>query len=222
VEYLYSNGGQFLSEDGTKTMFNSPEGIEAVQFMVDMVNKYNVVQPGITTMDIDEGRAIFTEGRAIFHRNWLYVWAMAQSHETTKVKDKVGIALLPTFKEGMNTLTLGGWSWAVNKYTKHPEQAARVALFLGGYDAQRFRALNTEWVPALTDVLGDPEVVAKYPIYQEMYKMTSYIKSRPKSPFYTQISDIMQAELQEAILQNKTVEQALNDAEEQIQYILED
>ena len=134
----------------------------------------------------------------------------------------MGLALLPTFKEGMNVSTLGGWSWSVNKFTKHPEEAAKVAMFLGGPEAQKLRALKGNRVPPYLPVLNDPEVVAKYPEYQEMYKMTQYIKSRPKSPFYTQMSDIMQAELQNAILQKKTVEQAFNDADEQIKAILEE
>ena len=220
-EFLYSNGGTFLDESGTKPIFTSPEALEAAQFMVDMANKYKITQPGITTMDIDEGRAIFTEGKAIFHRNWLYVWAMAQHHESTKVAGKIGIALLPTFKEGMNTSTLGGWSWAVNKATKNPEAAAKAALFLGGPEAQKIRATKGDRVPALLPVMNDPEVVAKNPVYPEMYKFAKYIKSRPKSPFYTQISDIFQTALQAAIVQQKSVEDALNDAAEEIEMILE-
>ena len=222
VEFLYSNGGEFLDPTGKKVMFNSPEGREAAQFMVDMANKYKVVQPGNTTMDLDEGRTIFTNGKAIFHRNWLYVWALAQHHEGSKVKDKVGIALVPTFKEDKVTCTLGGWSWSVNKFTKYPEAAAKVALFLGGPEAQKLRALKGNRVPPYLPVLNDPDVVAKNPEYLEMYKMSAYIKSRPKSPFYTQMSDFMQAELQNAILQKKTVEQAFNDAAAQIQPILEE
>jgi multiple sugar transport system substrate-binding protein len=221
MEFLYSNGGQFLDDTGKKVLFNSKEGIEAAQFMVDLANKYKVVQPGITTMDLDEGRAIFTEGKVIFHRNWLYVWGMSQYHESTKVKGKVGIALLPTFKEGMNTSTLGGWSWSVNAFTKHKEEAAKAALFLGGPVAQKIRATKADRVPPLLPVLNDPDVVAKNPEYLEMFKFAKYIKSRPKSPFYTQMSDIFQAELQSAIVQQKTAEQAMNDAAEQIQPILE-
>ena len=221
-EFLYSNGGAFLDETGTMPVFTSPEALEAAQFMVDMANKYKIVQPGITTMDIDEGRAIFTGGKAIFHRNWLYVWAMAQFHESSKVKDKIGVALLPTFKEGMHTSTLGGWSWAVNKFTKHPEAAAKAALFLGGPEAQKIRALKGDYVPPLLPVLNDPDVVAKNPIYLEMLKFAQYIKSRPKSPFYTQISDIFQTELQAAIVQKKSVEDAMNTAAEEIAAILEE
>jgi maltose-binding protein MalE len=55
-----------------------------------------------------------------------------------------------------------------------------------------------------------------------MLKFAEFIKSRPKSPFYTQISDIFQTELQAAIVEKKSVEDALNDAAEEIQAILEE
>lgn len=221
VEFLHSNGGRFLDESGTKILFTEPESVEAIQFMSDMVNTYKIVQPGITTMGVDEGRTIFTEGRAVFHRNWLYVWALAEHHEASKVKGKVGVMLLPTFKEGMNTSTLGGWSFSVNAFTEHKEEAVKAALFLGGPEAQKIRALKSNRVPPYLPVLNDPDVVAKNPVYLEMAKFANNIKSRPKTPFYTQISDIFQAELQEAILMRKTPEEAVNDAAEEIEPLLE-
>ena len=70
-------------------------------------------------------------------------------------------------------------------------------------------------------MLNDPEVVEKNPVYLEMAKFANFIKSRPKTPFYTQISDIFQAELQEAILMRKTPEEAVQDAAEEIEPLLE-
>jgi len=34
--FLWANGGQILSEDGTRAAFNGPAGVEALQFMVDL------------------------------------------------------------------------------------------------------------------------------------------------------------------------------------------
>ena len=39
---LYQNGGQLLSDDGTQAAFNSPEGLDALQFWVDHVREYNL------------------------------------------------------------------------------------------------------------------------------------------------------------------------------------
>jgi sn-glycerol 3-phosphate transport system substrate-binding protein len=38
----YSNGGETLSADGTKVLWDQPKNIEALQFWYDLVNKYNV------------------------------------------------------------------------------------------------------------------------------------------------------------------------------------
>lgn len=42
VTYLYQNGGDLLNKENTRAAFNGPEGVEALQFWVDMFNKYKV------------------------------------------------------------------------------------------------------------------------------------------------------------------------------------
>ena len=41
----YSNGGETLSADGTKVLWDQPKNIEALQFWHDLVNKYKVTPP---------------------------------------------------------------------------------------------------------------------------------------------------------------------------------
>ena len=39
------NGGKILSDDGKKVVYNSAEGIEALQFWGDLVTKHRVMPP---------------------------------------------------------------------------------------------------------------------------------------------------------------------------------
>jgi multiple sugar transport system substrate-binding protein len=48
---MYQNGGAFASGDKKKATMNSPEAIEAAQFVQDLVYKYKVSPPGITDSD---------------------------------------------------------------------------------------------------------------------------------------------------------------------------
>jgi multiple sugar transport system substrate-binding protein len=219
-EYLFSNNGQFLDSTGKKTLFTEKPSVEAVQFMVDLVNKYKVMQPGVTTMGLDDGRIIFTEGRSVFHRNWNYVWATAESHPDSKIKGKTGTSLVPHFPNGPHVATLGGWSYSVNAFSKHKAEAKKLAMFLGGPEAQKIRALDGDRTPTMYPLLSDPDVVKKYPVYLDWQKEAESAKSRPKSPFYTQLSTIFQAELQNAILMKKSPEQAMKDAADQMKPIL--
>jgi multiple sugar transport system substrate-binding protein len=219
TEYLWSNNGEFFDSTGKKIMFTSPQSVEAVQFMVDLIHKYKIVQPGITTMGLDDGRKIFTEGKAIFHRNWNYAWARSQSPES-KIAGKVGLDKVPRFPNGPFATTLGGWSFSVNRFTKYKKESAELAKFLGGWDAQKIRAIEGERTPTILKLLNDPDVVAVYPVYPRMMDTAYGAKARPKSPFYTQISDIFQKELSQALILRKTPRQALQDAAREIEPII--
>ena len=221
VEYLWSNGGKFLDSSGKKVRFTERASVDAVQFMVDMVHKYKVVQPGITTMGLDDGRVIFTEGRAVFHRNWNYAYSMANDHPESKVTGKVESSVVPRFKNGPHSTCLGGWSFSVNAFTKNKDEAVKLALFLGGEEVQKIRALEGDRTPTILPLLTDPDVLAKYPVYAAWQKDADGAKARPKSPFYTQLSDIFQRELQEALLQRKTPEQAMKDAAADVEMVIQ-
>jgi len=219
-EYLFSNNGRFLDDTGKKTLFTEKPSIEAVQFMVDLVNKYKIMQQGALTDTLDTGRIIFTEGRSVFHRNWNYVYSTAESHPDSKIKGKTGTALVPRFPNGPHVATLGGWSYSVNAFSKNQAEYKKLAVFLGGADAQKIRALDGDITPTMYSLLGDPDVVKKYPVYLAWQKEAESAKSRPKSPFYTQLSTIFQAELQNALLMKKSPEQAMKDAAEQMKPVL--
>ena len=220
VEYLWSNNGEFLDKTGRKALFNKNRGVEAVQFMIDLVHKYKIVQPGILSMSLDEGRRIFTEGHAVFHRNWNYVWNIAQDDPESKIAGKVGVDIIPRFPQGEHATCLGGWSHSVNNFSKHKDEAAKFAVFMSGWEVQKHRALYGLQTPTILKLLTEPDVVAKRPVYPRLMEIAYTAQPRPKSPFYTQISDILQGELQEALLQNKTAKEALDSAVEEIESII--
>jgi len=220
VEYLWSNNGEFLDETGKKVLFNKKEGVEALQFMVDLVHKYKIVQPGILTMTLDEGRTIFTEGHAIFHRNWNYVWNIAQDPES-KIVGKVGVNVIPRFPQGEHATCLGGWSHSVNNFSKHKDEAAKFAAFMSSWEVQKYRALYGLQTPTILKLLTEPDVVAKHSVYPRLMEIAYGARSRPKSPFYAQISDILQGELHEALLLRKTPKEALDSVAEEIKSVIE-
>ena len=52
MAFLYSFGAKLTNEDETKVLMNSPEAVEGLQFLVDLVNKYHVVPKGVEGMGV--------------------------------------------------------------------------------------------------------------------------------------------------------------------------
>jgi len=220
VEYLWSNGGEYLDKTGKEVLFTNKEGVEALQFMVDLVNKYKITQTGVLSMSLDEGRTIFTEGHAVFHRNWNYVWNMAQG-EDSKIAGKIGVDAIPRFPGGEHVTCLGGWSHSVNNFSEHKDEAAKFAVFMSSWEVQKYRALNGLRTPTILKLLSDPDVVAKHPVYPRLMEIAYGARARPKTPFYTQVSDIIQKEMHEALLQRKSAKEALDAAAEEIEFVIQ-
>jgi len=219
VEYLWSNGGEYLDKENQEILFNQKEGVEALQFMIDLVHKYKVTHPGVLTMSLDEGRTVFTEGHAIFHRNWNYVWPISQGPES-KIAGKVGVDLIPRFKGGEHVTCLGGWSNSVNNFSKHKDEAAKFAKFMSSWEVQKYRALHGLRTPTILHLLTEPDVVAKHPVYPRIQEVAYGARSRPKTPFYVQISDILQTEMHKALNLEKSPKEALDAAAEEIKALL--
>lgn len=58
MTFLFSNGGLFFNEDETQAAFNTPQGLEALEFLTAMHLEHRVMQPGF------EGEQAFIDGRS--------------------------------------------------------------------------------------------------------------------------------------------------------------
>lgn len=218
LEYVWGNGGNVL--DGKKVVLNSPQNVEALQFMVDLVNKYNIVPPGVTTYLEEDSRRVFTEGKSVFMRNWPYAWKLA-NQEGSKVKGKVGIVPMPIGPRGKEPgATLGGWNLAINKYSRNVDAAVKFVKFWTSYDAQKFAAIEGARLPTRKAVYKDPDVLKVNPHFASFYDVFVTAKPRPVSPFYPMLSDAMQIQIHRAITGKISPQKALDNAAKTIEAIV--
>ena len=65
LELAFAAGGKILSDDGKKSVIDSPENLKALQFMVDGI-KDGAAPKAVTTYMEEEARRTFEAGRADF------------------------------------------------------------------------------------------------------------------------------------------------------------
>ncbi|WP_314584915.1 sugar ABC transporter substrate-binding protein [Paenibacillus terrigena] len=110
--WLWSNGGQQMNEDYTKTLIDSPESIAAFQMMGDFVKNgwAPKVDGTYDQMWLNGQIAFFPTGD----------WGIASSVDAGI---NVGYALMPAGSSGQSITSLGGVEWGVFKNSNNKKEA---------------------------------------------------------------------------------------------------
>ncbi|MDK2879483.1 MAG: trehalose/maltose transport system substrate-binding protein [Thermoanaerobacteraceae bacterium] len=220
TEYLWGNGGDIIDKDG-KVVVNSPQAVEALQFMIDMMKKYKIVPEGALTYREDESLQVFQEGKSIFHRNWAYAWGVVQG-DNSKVKDKVGIVPMPAApgKSDMPTSTFGPQGYMISKFSKHPKEAWEFLKFLTNKDNQKKLFAKAGMTPTIMSIYEDSEFAKDMPYLKQNLESFLKAKPRPMTPYYKQLSDILQINIHKALIGELSAKEALDKAAEEIEKVI--
>jgi len=168
----------------------------------------------------EETRRAFQDGRAVFLRNWPYVWAETQ-REGSPVRGKVGWASLPTLHGSPGAGALGGWQLAVNAHSppRRRRAAEKLVAFLTSPEAEVLLALSYSRNPARRAVYDDPRVRSGAPFIAGLLPLALGARPRPVSPFYLLASDAIQGELSAAISGLRPPEEALRRAQRIVDHL---
>jgi multiple sugar transport system substrate-binding protein len=217
LEFLWSNGGAVL--ENNKPVINSPQNIEALTLMRDLIATEHVTPPLVTTAMEEATRNLFGSGKALFMRNWPYAWNIFE-RKGSPVRGKVGISALPAFPAHGSASTLGGWQLGVNRYSRHPDAAEKLIRFLVSSRVEKTLASQVGYKPAIKALYKDPDLLHEQPFIASLYDIFMSARPRPVTPFYPMITQVLQPELSAAITGIKTPSEALTSAQKQIDHIL--
>lgn len=219
LELLWSAGGELVDDAGRVTL-SSPEGVAALGFLVDLLHGARIAPPGTPTYTEQESLLEFQEGRALFHRNWAYAWALTQ-RPASKVRGKVGVAPLPAWAPGgQGVAALGGFHLAISAFSRHPEEAWRLIAYLASPEVQKAKAVEEGRPPTLTALYEDPEVLRANPHFARLRQALDRSRPRPSLPLYPRVSGILQVYLSRALVRAMEPKAALDAASREIQAFL--
>lgn len=145
------------------------------------------------------------------------------SADDSPVKDKYKITRNPYFAghpEGHST-TIGGYLLSMNAHSKHKEAAAKLIKYFTSYSAQIQSATRFNKAPTRLAAYGDAAL--KGSVLEVLGKNYAVGVVRPSAETgakYNRVSQIMQAEITQALHRKKTAAQAMADAEKQIKPLL--
>ena len=218
AEAINSAGGVIVGEDG-KPNVNTPEakaGLDAIKGMFDD----GTIPKGAITWQEEQGRQAFQDGELIFHRNWPYVYSLAQKTDgSSKVAGKFGVAPLPGVS-GPGVSSLGGHNWAIAANAENKGTAADFIKWWASSEIQKDNALATSAAPTRSALYTDPDMVKKYPYMPILLKSIETAQPRPIAVQYGDVTLAIQDAAYGALQGQTATDAALSSLQTKLQGLI--
>jgi len=198
MEYVSGNGGALWDGQTLRATLHLAKAKEAVRFVRDRIVG-EISHRGVLAYQEPESLALFTQGKAIFHRNWPYAWEVASDPKRSKVAGQTGVTRLPNFPGGKSVATLGGWQLAISRFSRKPELAWKFVSFMTSSEMQKRIALHAGRAPTRKELFSDQEILKKNPQFSSQIDTFMHAVPRPRTPVYIPLSNIMQRYFSSAI-----------------------
>ncbi|SMX38217.1 ABC transporter substrate-binding protein [Octadecabacter ascidiaceicola] len=222
-EMVVAEGGNYLDEDN-RPIFNSDAGQRALQWFVDLYEA-GAVPAGTTSYVWDDLGQGFASGTVALNLDWPGWAGFFNDPEASQAAGNVGVAVQP-----MGSVTRTGWSghhgFSVTNDCENKDAAASLVMFLTSEESQLAESAGGS-LPTRTAVWeaniaaaeagDDPfraEALAAFAAGAE------YAFAVPAIPEWGESTNLVFPELQAAIVGDKTVEEALNDAAEAVDELM--
>ncbi|HEY3266527.1 MAG TPA: ABC transporter substrate-binding protein [Armatimonadota bacterium] len=214
---LWQNGGDVLTPDGHHAAFNSPQGVEALQFLVDLFNKYQVCpREGLPSTAV--GVPLFASGQSAQElNNQFAIKNVLKYSKDFGVRD-VGVALPPYRRKKVVTV----WTdWlAISSSSRKKELAWKLVQHLTRPDNMIQYNETQYFLPPIKSAVSS-DYMRNTPFMLDYLRlMEAYGKSLPPIPEWFEIRAGLKNAVDSAVYGVKTPQQALDDYARQVDALI--
>jgi sn-glycerol 3-phosphate transport system substrate-binding protein len=211
------NGVNLMNQAGTEVYYDKPEVVGALQYWLDLVNKYKVHPPGI----VEWG----TTPKDFFERKVAMMWTTTGNLTNVKnnAKFDFGVAMLPASKQ-RGSPTGGGNFYIFKKST--PAQREAAFKFIKWVTAPERAAqwgIDTGYVAVRADAWETPvmkKYVAGFPAAAVARDQLPFAKAELSTHDNQRVTKALNDGLQAALTGTKGAAQALKDAQREADRLL--
>lgn len=211
VYYLYGNGGDFfvINADGGygKCRVNDAAGVEALQFMVDLANKYKVTEPNVGENDRGTLQDLFLAGKLAMIETGPWFGGMVQERAKNL---QFAVAPMPHNQGKKQQTLLVTDSIIVFKSSKHKDAVVKFLQF--AYDDPRRLEFDKDFGMLPTETSVSQNSFFQTAFYKPFIQQLPTAKPWPLMAEWSKVEDVMWNAVTAALLRAKAPQQALTDA----------
>ena len=204
-QVLWAYGGDLSKNGKAQGVINSPEAVKALQFYVDL-KKFT--PPGSENFYFSECLQAFQQGRVAMAQNWFAFFPDLTNKEKNKFADQTGFFMVPRGPAGQY-VSMGGQGISVSAYSKNQDAAKQFIAWLQKQETQ------AKWA-SMGGLIANKKVAASDEFknatpYNAVFAQTvPHLKDFYNNPEYSELLNVTQKELSEAISGGKKPKEALD------------
>lgn len=213
---LWAFGGQVVDEQGNAAI-DSDAAQDALEFYLQL-KEY--APEGVATYNSTEVRDALQTGTAAMTIELWPSWAPSlDDPSVSKVPGMIEIMAAPGEVEGPSPM-LGAWMLAIPENAPHPQEARDFIDFVTSPENQKLLALETGMPPTRASVYQDQEVVDAYRWYPNQLEALQNAQPRPRISQWAEVETILGDYLQLALVGEMSPDEALAEAQTEIERAL--
>ena len=213
-EAINGAGGTIVGPDGSTPTVDSSESATGLSQLADAYADGNIPKAAITFQE-EESRLAFESGKLLFVRNWPYIYNLAATEGSSKVKGKFAVAPLPG-TDGVGASSLGGHNLGISAYSDDKATAIDFVKYLESEESQKFYLEKGSLAPIYEKLYTDPTLVKQYPYLPTLLTSIQNAVPRPITPYYPAVTKAITDNAYAAIKGDTSVQDALKNMSDAI------
>lgn len=198
VPFLWNWGGDLLDKDGKCAAFNSPQGVQALEFYKNLV-PYS--PPSYLQNIADQNTSLFQQGKLMLslHDSDQFGYINDRANSKPQVVGNVGLAVSPSGPKGdPPTIHIAGWTMGVNSDSKIKKAAAQYVMWMAAKGRAPVQAGFGE-PQARKSWLTDPANQKAHPEYKAMVDSLPNARAIPVINAWAKVQDALALGIQQAV-----------------------
>ena len=204
-DFMLGAGGKLVDADMNPT-FNQEPGVAALQYVVDLVNKYKVTPPGVVGWQYANADDFLRSGKLgmVEFGSWII-----GNYQEAKVPWKLGIGAMPKGSAGQG-LVSSTTLYMVPNTSSHQQEAIDLLTWLVSQQNALRWAKTLDHEPIDKNTAANPYF--KTPLFEPFTESLPFASALPETPAYNAVNQAIIEAIQKAVLKQETPKAALDAA----------
>jgi multiple sugar transport system substrate-binding protein len=186
---LWTRGGE-LTDTAGNIRLETPEAVEALDFLRAIINDATAVHPSCREMDSVKSGLAFAAGEAALMVNWFGFAAMAETIAESKIKGKVGVAPVPHAPGCKGTSLNIYWILSIAAGAVHKDVAWRFLRHCAGEEMDKLLTLEGA-IGCRKSTWADLQVNGTIPFYGRMEELHANAREMPRLVAWPRIAEVI-------------------------------